>query len=133
MYNNKVLKEFLNEDNVGVVKRANAKAIVKSEKHGDIISISLRINDNLIVEEAKYKAFGGVIANVCASVLCDIVTGKNLLLAQKLTSEDVVQQVGSISEEDKPVAALAVIALLEAIKKYLKRMQRRAKMQENKA
>ena len=65
---------------------------------------------------------------MCASVLCDIVTGKNLLLAQKLTSEDVMKQIGHITEDQKPIAALAVIALLEAVKKYLKRMKRKDAM-----
>lgn len=124
MYNEKLLETFINAENSGDLKHASATATVKSKKFGDVIKISIKVSDNLKVEQATYKAFGGVITSVCASVICDIVQGKSLIAAQKINSEHILQKVADIPEEKKYCASLAVIALLEAIKKYLRKQKK---------
>lgn len=121
MYSEKVLKRFIDDPNAGDLKGANAYSTVKSKKFGDIIKISLKINENLIIEDARYKAFGGVASSVYSSAVCDLVKGKNIILIQNLTSDDVIKYVGKFPEEKQPIASLAVIALNEAIKKYIKK------------
>lgn len=124
MYNEKLLEIFMNTQNAGKLKGASATATVKSKKFGDVVKISIKINENLKVEQATYKAFGGIATSVCASVICDLVQDKSLVAAQKITSDHILQKVTDIPEEKKYCASLVVIALLEAIKKYLKKQKK---------
>lgn len=124
MYNANVLDTFINNTNAGNVKKASTWSVVKSKDYGDVVRISLRINDNLIIEDAKYKAFGGVHAAVYSSALCDLIIGKNLVLAQQVTSDDVVAAAGKLPTEKQNIASLPVIALMLAIKKFSKKMKK---------
>ena len=126
MYSEKILETFINSENVGDLKGSTVNVAVKSKKYGDVIKIYLKIGSSLIIENAKFKAFGGVITSVTASKLCDMVKGKTLESAQRITSEEVLKEVGRVPEEKQYVGALATLALYEAIKKYLKRVKRLA-------
>ena len=124
MYSEKIMETFLNSENVGDLKGATVNATVKSKKYGDIIKIYLKIGATLNIEDAKYKAFGGILTSVCASKMCDIIKGKTLIAAQRITSEEILKEVGRVPEEQQYLASLATLALFEAIKKYLKRVKR---------
>ena len=126
MYNTELLNAFTSSPYAGDLKGATASATVKSKKFGDIVKISLKINENLIIEQAKYKSFGGVITSVCASAVCELVTNSNLVLAQQITSEDIINHVGTLNDDQKYLASLPVIALMEAIKKFLRKYNKKA-------
>ena len=59
MYNNKVMEAFTNPTNAGSLRGANGIGKVGNAKCGDIMKIYLKINDDGIIEDAKFKTFGG--------------------------------------------------------------------------
>ena len=58
MYNAKVMEIFKNPKNVGTIKGANGVGKVGNAACGDIMKIYLKINDDGIIEDAKFKTFG---------------------------------------------------------------------------
>ena len=76
VYNEKVMEIFKNPKNMGDLKGANAVGQVGNMACGDIMKIFLKINDQEIIEDAKFKTFGCAAAIVSSSVACELIKGK---------------------------------------------------------
>ena len=91
MYNQKVLEIFKNPLNAGGLQGANGVAKVASEKYGDVVRIYLKVDENQVIENARFKAMGGVVTIVACNILCDLIKGKTLEGASAVTVEDIVE------------------------------------------
>ena len=124
MYNQKVLDIFKNPLNAGGLQGANGVAKVVSDKFGDVVRIYLKINENEVIENARFKTMGCVATIVVSNVLCDLVKGKTLEEAKLVTAEDVVEILGQLPEQKVALIGTVFQAFRDAVSDYYKRKQR---------
>ena len=122
MYNNNVLEHFQNPRNVGEIPEADAVSSVGDPTCGDVTKIYLKIADNKIVD-IKYKTFGCAAAIACSSIATEMVKGKTIDEAAKLTRDDVAKALGGLPDQKLHCSNLAADAILAAIETYRKEHQ----------
>jgi len=83
---------------------------------GDELTYYLRVEEGRI-SEIKHDARGCAISRAAADILADMVLGKTVSEAIALTHDDIVEELGGISEARRPCATLSVDVLREALKK----------------
>jgi NifU-like protein involved in Fe-S cluster formation len=114
MYSAKLLDHFEHPRNAGEVSNTDASVELSNPACGDILKLTLRVDDDRIVE-IRFKAKGCVPAMACGSAITELVRGKTLAQAAQLTREDVIRAVGSLPETSGHASHLAVDALKEAL------------------
>ncbi|MDR0426358.1 MAG: iron-sulfur cluster assembly scaffold protein [Clostridiales bacterium] len=124
MYNERVIKEFSSPKNVGELSDANGVGQVGSAACGDIMRISMRINENDVIEDVKFKTFGCAAAIATSSVATDMIKGKTVDEALKLTNAAVVEELGGLPPQKLHCSVLAEEAIKAAVQDYLKRYKR---------
>jgi nitrogen fixation NifU-like protein len=117
MYSEKVMEHFKNPKNVGEIENANGKAEVGNPACGDVMHVEVRIEDNIVVE-AKFKTFGCCAAIAASDAICDLVKGKTVEDALKLTKQDVVDYLGTLPQLKVHCSVLGIDALQAAIRDY---------------
>ena len=125
MYNKKVLDTFANPQNVGEIINADGVGTVGNAKCGDIMQVSLKIENDIIVD-AKFKTFGCAAAIASSSIATQMVIGKTIDEALAIKNSDVVEALEGLPPQKIHCSVLAEEAIAEAIKDY------RAKQSENK-
>ncbi|MBR6788770.1 MAG: iron-sulfur cluster assembly scaffold protein [Clostridia bacterium] len=118
MYNEKVMKEFISPSNVGEVKNANAVGEVGNASCGDIMKISMRI-ENGIIEEVKFQTYGCAAAVATSSIATKMIKGKTIDEALAITNQEVVEELGGLPAQKIHCSVLAEGAIKAAIKNYL--------------
>ena len=116
-YTNKVMDHFLDPQNVGEVENADAVGDVGNMTCGDALRLSLKIEDNVIVD-AKFKTFGCASAIASSSALTEIVKGMTIEEAEKITNQDIVKILGDLPEEKMHCSVMGMEALQAAIADY---------------
>ncbi len=119
MYSKKILNRFQNPKFAGEIKNPDAVGEVGNVKCGDIMKLFLKIKDNKITD-IKFKTYGCVAAIASTDVLCELVKGKSLEQALKITSKDIVKKMGAVPSIKLHCSVLAQNALKKAIEKYKK-------------
>ncbi|MBR2967256.1 MAG: iron-sulfur cluster assembly scaffold protein [Clostridia bacterium] len=119
MYNERVLKEFANPQNVGEMKDANAVGTVGNATCGDIMKIFLKINENDVIEDVSFQTFGCTAAIATSSVATAMVKGKTIEEALKITNRQVIDELGGLPAQKIHCSVLAEEAIKEAINNYL--------------
>ena len=123
MYNNEVLKIFENPKNSGTLKGANGIGKVGNVQCGDIMKMYIRVVND-VIEDAKFKTFGCVSAIASSDVTCDLVKGKTVDQALKITNRDVLDRLGGLPPIKIHCSILAQEAIEAAVKDYRKRIAR---------
>ena len=90
MYSAKVMEHFANPHNVGEIPDANGVGEVGNPKCGDIMRMYLKIENNVIVD-VKFLTFGCGAAIATSSMATDLIKGKTIDEALKLTNKAVVE------------------------------------------
>ena len=116
-YTKKVMDHFLEPQNVGEVENADAIGDVGNMTCGDALRLSLKIEDNVIVD-AKFKTFGCASAIASSSALTEIVKGMTIEEAEKITNQDIVKILGDLPEEKMHCSVMGMEALQAAIADY---------------
>ena len=96
MYNKTVLERFKNPKNAGGLRGANGVGKVGNAACGDIMKMYLLINEDGIIEDAKFKTFGCCAAIASTDVACDLVKGKTIDEALKVTNKQVFDILGDL-------------------------------------
>ena len=120
MYSEKVMETFKNPQNVGEVENYNAIGTVGNATCGDIMQITLRIEDD-IIKDAKFKTFGCAAAIAYSSVATTMVIGKTLDEALQLKNKDVIESLEGLPPQKIHCSVLAEEAIKAAIDDYRKR------------
>lgn len=120
MYNEKVMEVFKNPQHMGEVENYNAIGTVGNETCGDIMQITMRIEDGIIVD-AKFKTFGCAAAVASSSTATGMIIGKTVEEALKLTNKDVITELEGLPPQKIHCSVLAEDALRMAIDDYQKR------------
>jgi len=90
MYSEKVLDHFSNPRNVGEIENADGVGEIGNAKCGDIMKMYLKI-DNGVITDAKFKTFGCGAAVATSSMATELIKGKSIDDALKLTNQAVVE------------------------------------------
>ena len=117
MYNEKVLEVFKNPKNVGEIENPDGIGTVGNETCGDIMQISLRIVDDVIVD-AKFKTFGCAAAIATSSTATEMVKGMTVDEALKVTNKIVIEKLGGLPAQKIHCSVLAEEAIKKAIEDY---------------
>lgn len=119
-YTDEVIKHFLNPHNVGEIPDADGVGEVGNPKCGDIMKMFLKIDNNIIVN-AKFKTFGCAAAIATSSVSTDLIIGKTVEDALKVTNKDVMNVLGGLPDVKVHCSLLAEQAIKEAVSDYYRR------------
>jgi len=117
MYTEKVLDHFRNPRNMGEIKNPDGFGKVGNPTCGDVMAVYIKVKDERIVD-IKFKTFGCTAAVATSSVLTEMVKGKTIDEALKLTRDDVANELGGLPAIKMHCSNLAADALREAIKDY---------------
>ncbi len=117
MYSEKVMDHFSNPRNVGEILDASGIGTVGNAKCGDIMKVYLKIEDN-IVKDAKFKTFGCGAAVATSSMATELVIGKTVEDALKVTNIAVMEALDGLPAVKVHCSCLAEEALHAALWDY---------------
>ena len=120
IYSEKVMDHFANPRNVGEIENADGVGEVGNAKCGDIMKMYLKI-DNGIITDAKFKTFGCGAAIATSSIATEMIKGKPLTEAIKLTNKAVVEALDGLPAQKIHCSVLAEQAMKSAVSDYYKR------------
>lgn len=117
MYSEKVMDHFMNPRNVGEIENASGEGTVGNAKCGDIMKVYLKI-ENGIIEDAKFKTFGCGAAVATSSMATELVKGKTIEEALKITNKSVAEALDGLPPVKMHCSLLAEEALQAALWDY---------------
>ena len=117
MYSPKVMEHFANPHNVGELPDANGVGEVGNQKCGDIMKIYIKVENNIIVD-VKFLTFGCGAAIATSSMATDLIKGKPIEEALKLTNKAVVEALDGLPPVKLHCSVLAEQAIKSAIADY---------------
>ena len=91
MYSEKVMDHFNNPRNVGEIENPSGVGTVGNAKCGDIMRMYLNIDENQVIQEAKFKTFGCGAAVATSSMATELVKGKTVQEALQVTNKAVME------------------------------------------
>ena len=117
-YNKKIIDHFENPRNVGSMDSNDPSVgtgLVGTPACGDVMKLQLKINDNGMIEDAKFKTFGCGSAIASSSLMTTLVKGRSIMGAEKITNADIAKDLllppvkihCSVLAEDAIKAAIA--------------------------
>jgi nitrogen fixation NifU-like protein len=119
-YSEKVMDHFLHPRNVGEIPDANGIGNVGNPICGDVMRMYIKVENNVIVD-AKFKTFGCGAAISTSSMVTEMVKGKTIDEALKISNKAVAEALGGLPPVKMHCSVLAEEALRSAIKDYYQR------------
>lgn len=117
-YSEKVMDHFMNPRNVGEIENASGVGTVGNAKCGDIMRIYLDIDDNGIIRDCKFKTFGCGAAVATSSMATEMVKGKSIQDALKITNKAVMEALDGLPVVKIHCSLLAEEAIHAALWDY---------------
>lgn len=118
MYTEKVMDHFSNPRNMGEIENASAVGTVGNAKCGDIMRIYMDIDDLGIIQDVKFKTFGCGAAIATSSMATEMVKGKSIEEAERLTNQAVLEALDGLPPAKVHCSLLAEEAIKEALSNY---------------
>ena len=125
LYSEKVMDHFVNPRNVGEIPDADGIGSVGNPVCGDIMKLYIKVEGGKITD-AKFKTFGCGAAIATSSMVTELVKGKPLEDALKISNQAVAEALGGLPPVKMHCSVLAEEALKSAIEDYRKKQQGKA-------
>jgi len=116
-YSEKVMDHFANPRNVGEIPDASGVGTVGNPVCGDIMRMYIKVENNVIVD-AKFKTFGCGAAIATSSMVTELVKGKTIDEALKISNKAVAEALGGLPAIKMHCSVLAEEALRSALQNY---------------
>ena len=116
-YSKKVMEHFTNPKNVGIIENPDGYGKVGNPVCGDLMEIYIKVDDDIIID-IKFKTFGCGSAIATSSMITELAKGKHVDEANKITRNDVANELDGLPPQKMHCSNLAADALQEAIKDY---------------
>lgn len=123
IYNEKVIKIFSDPKNVGVIDSPSGQGTVGNESCGDIMSITIKVVDNVIVD-AKFQTYGCAAAIASSSTATEMIIGKTIEQALKIKNSQVIEQLEGLPPQKIHCSVLAEQAIKLAIDDYISKQNK---------
>ena len=118
MYSEKVMDHFSNPRNVGEIENPSGTGTVGNAKCGDIMKMDIQVEDGIITD-VKFKTFGCGAAIATSSMATELVKGKSVAEALKLTNQAVAEALDGLPHVKMHCSMLAEQAIHAAVKDYV--------------
>ena len=125
LYSDKVMDHFRNPRNVGALEDANGIGEVGNARCGDIMKMYLKIEDETVVD-VSFETFGCGSAIASSSIATELIKGKPVSDALKLTNKAVVEALDGLPAHKVHCSVLAEEAIKAAIEDYTRRKEEKA-------
>ena len=123
MYTEQVMDHFMNPRNVGEIEDASGVGTVGNAKCGDIMKIYIKV-ENDVITDVKFNTFGCGAAIATSSRATEMVKGKTIEEALKVTNKMVADSLGGLPPVKMHCSVLAEEALHAAIQDYKDRLEK---------
>ncbi len=118
-YSEKVMEHFANPRNAGVLEDPDAVGEVGSPRCGDVMKISLKINDDSeTIENIRFQTFGCGAAIAVSSIFTEMVKGKHIHDALRISNDDVIKELDGLPNVKVHCSVLAEEGMAVAIQSY---------------
>lgn len=123
VYNETILDHFKNPRHIGDIEDPDGSAVVGDPNCGDHIRLSLKIQDDKIVD-IRYKVFGCAAAIATTSILSELALNKDLDHALMITDDDVIEAAGGVPARKAHCSLLGVMGLQAALTDYFMKREK---------
>ena len=117
-YSQKVMDHFTNPRNVGEIENPDGVGEAGNPKCGDIMKIYLKVSDDGIIEDVKFKTFGCASAIASSSMATELIKGKSVQEAWDLTNRAVAEALDGLPPIKMHCSVLAEEAIHKALNDY---------------
>jgi len=120
MYSDKVIEHFMHPRNVGKIEDADGVGKVGNPVCGDVMWIYIKVKDGKIVD-CRFETFGCAAAIASSSVTTEMIKGKTIEEALKITNKAVAEALGGRPPQKMHCSLLAEQGIKAAIEDYMRR------------
>jgi len=121
-YSEKVMEHFMNPRNMGEIDDASGVGEVGNPACGDVMKLFLKISDDGVVEDVKFKTFGCGAAIASSSMATELLKGKTVDEILELTNNAIVEALEGLPPAKIHCSVMAEEAIEAALKYYYKRV-----------
>jgi nitrogen fixation NifU-like protein len=116
------MDHFMSPRNMGEIADANGVGLVGNPACGDVMKLFLKVNDQGIVEDVKFKTFGCGAAIASSSMATELIKGKKVEEVMELSNQAIIEALGGLPPTKIHCSVMAEEAIEEALKDYYKRI-----------